>query len=191
MSKIGGWSDPRSVFGTGIDWETTKKSMYEAAYKGKPAIMPMPTTPIEYELVYEAAYKGKPAIMPMPTTPIEPVDFSFLTDYIIEYELVGSRITVDPPPTDTDLDVLILCEPDLDAAISACHRYGFNDDGSYKELPSCFWSVRRGDLNLILTNDKEFYDLFCLASYVCKTLNVVSKKDRITVFQAILYRTKK
>jgi hypothetical protein len=169
MSRIStGWTDPRSTFGS----PSLKDIDMEKA-----------------AAVYTATYGSKSVITPVP--PVERVDFSFLADYIIEYELVGSRITVDPPPTDTDLDVLILCEPDLDAAISACHRHGFNDDGSYKELPSCFWSVRRGDLNLILTNDKEFYDLFCLASYVCKTLNVVSKKDRITVFQAILYGTKK
>jgi hypothetical protein len=101
---------------------------------------------------------------------------------------VGSRVTCDPAPTDTDEDWLVYTE-DLATLLGDCVEYGFTNEGNYidKESYSNFFSLRNGRHNLIVTNRKEFYDRFVLATHVCKTLNVLDKQDRIVVFQAILY----
>ena len=107
-----------------------------------------------------------------------------LFDDAIKLEYVGSRVTCVPAPTDTDEDVLILVK-NVDQFAGKCIRVGFKADGSY--AGSAFVSLRLDEGNLIVTEEEEFYDKFMLATHVCKSLNVLDKQHRITVFQAILY----
>jgi len=105
----------------------------------------------------------------------------------VKMEYVGSRITCNPAPTDTDEDVLLLTD-DLETLIGDCIEVGFTRDGSLKpSYPEGFVSLRNGSMNFIITDDEEFYKKFMLATHVCKSLNLMEKKNRITVFQAILY----
>jgi hypothetical protein len=106
------------------------------------------------------------------------------TEKITDIKAVGSRVTCNPPPTDTDEDWLIY-SVDIVTFIGDCIEQGFIDEGYYAD--SDFISLRKGSINLIVTNIKKFYDKFVLATHVCKTLNVLDKHDRIVVFQAILY----
>ena len=112
-------------------------------------------------------------------------------DQVIEMEYVGSRVTCNPAPTDTDEDILLLVD-DLEEVIVRCTNQGYVggetyfDSGAITKLPD-FCSLRKGDMNLIVTSNKLFYDKFLLATSVCKKLNLLKKNDRITVFQAILY----
>jgi 4-hydroxyphenylpyruvate dioxygenase-like putative hemolysin len=106
------------------------------------------------------------------------------TDNMKDIKRVGSRVTCDPAPTDTDEDYLVYTE-DLSTLMGDCIEMGFTNEGSY--VGSEFHSLRQGTTNLIITTRKEFYDKFVLATHVCKTLNVLDKQDRIVVFQAILY----
>jgi hypothetical protein len=62
---------------------------------------------------------------------------------------------------------------------------GFTEEGSY--AGTAFTSLKLDELNLIVTDQEEFYDKFMLATHVCKSLNVLDKQHRITVFQATLY----
>lgn len=104
-------------------------------------------------------------------------------------EAVGSWITCNPPVLNTDRDILVLV-PDCVAAGEACARLGFATSGSHigREAHEMnFVSVKRGDLNLILTDSSEFYRRFLAASSVAKRLNVLEKQDRIVLFQAVLY----
>lgn len=48
-------------------------------------------------------------------------------------------------------------------------------------------SWRKGKLNFIVTKNEDFIRKHKLATYVCKSLNLLNKKHRILVFQAILY----
>ena len=110
-------------------------------------------------------------------------------DKVVKMEYVGSRVTCSPPPTDTDEDVLLLTD-DLSMLIADCIEVGFTRDGSHKaSYPTSFVSLRNGTMNFIVTDDEEFYKKFMLATHVCKFLNVMTKVDRICVFQAILYGT--
>lgn len=99
---------------------------------------------------------------------------------------VGSRVTCNPPPRDTDEDVLCHVESVQDFVREAS-RQGFRSTSKCSGQPH-FISLRKGDVNLIVSSDKDFVDKFLLATHVCKTLNVMSKQHRIVVFQAILYR---
>ena len=103
---------------------------------------------------------------------------------VIKIDYVGSRVTCVPAPTDTDEDVLILTD-DLSKFVTGCVKAGFKKTGSY--AGTAFVSLRQGEVNLIITDEGEFYDKFMLATHVCKSLNVLDKQHRITVFQAILY----
>jgi hypothetical protein len=108
-------------------------------------------------------------------------------DKVVKMEYVGSRITCNPAPTDTDEDVLLLTD-DLETLIGDCIEVGFTRDGDTKaSYPVGFVSLRNGSMNFIVTDDEEFYKKFMLATHVCKSLNLMEKQNRITVFQAIVY----
>lgn len=108
-------------------------------------------------------------------------------DKVVKMEYVGSRITCNPPPTDTDEDVLLLTD-DLNTLIGDCIEAGFKRDGDVTaSYPTEFVSLRSGTINFIVTDNEEFYRKFMLATHVCKFLNLQGKLDRICVFQAILY----
>ena len=110
--------------------------------------------------------------------------FTLFEDNVLQMAYVGSRVICVPAPTDTDEDVLILTDS-LGTFVRKCNRSGFKDTGSY--TGPAFHSLRHGEINLIITDKKRFYDKFMLATHVCKSLNVLDKQHRITVFQAILY----
>jgi hypothetical protein len=106
------------------------------------------------------------------------------TDSMKDIRRVGSRVTCDPAPTDTDEDYVVYTE-NLSTLVGDCIEQGFTHEGSY--AGSAFVSLRQGPTNLIITDRKEFFNKFILATHVCKTLNVLDKQHRIVVFQAILY----
>lgn len=108
--------------------------------------------------------------------------------------LVGSRETCNPPPQDTDQDVLVLVSPGSGMVIGRLFEHGFQVDGSRIEDPAdhlnsegTFQSFSKGDLNFIVTCDPTFYARFMAATSVAKRLNLLDKADRIALFQAVLY----
>lgn len=113
----------------------------------------------------------------------------------LEFALVGSRVTCDPPPVGTDQDVLILIKPgQLAQTWDALRGPGWSRGGSDVSFPpergaddSPFASFKLGDWNLICTDDEVFYARFFAATSVAKRLNLLRKPDRIALFQAVLY----
>src|ERR1700727_1688308 len=111
-----------------------------------------------------------------------------------EFEAVGSRITCDPPPTDTDEDWIILSENnDKNLIKILIEEYGFERGGSDlvddedSDQDYSFISLKLGRVNLIITPSSKFYRRFLAASSVAKRLNLLDKEDRIALFQAVLY----
>lgn len=107
-----------------------------------------------------------------------------------EFEPVGSRITVNPTPQNTDIDYLALLGWFSDAE-HVLKRSGFfletrTDYGSMTH----FRSWRKGDVNIIVTYRRSFFDAFMAATHVAKRLNLREKADRVALFQAVLYRNK-
>jgi hypothetical protein len=110
-----------------------------------------------------------------------------------EFFPCGSRVTCNPPPVDTDEDWLVHTENAL-AFREVALDVGFNIGGSLFLDAQCplnaddrFSSYMRGDENLIVTQDRHFFDKFKAASSVAKRLNLLDKADRIALFQAVLY----
>lgn len=101
---------------------------------------------------------------------------------------VGSRVTCNPPPTNTDEDWLCLMAGDPTERMSAA---GFKQDGSPEFYTGNdnggFRSWRKGDLNIVTTESQEFFERFETATYLAKRLNLMEKADRIALFQAVLY----
>lgn len=125
------------------------------------------------------------------------MDLSFLEGLSNSYELVGSRVTCDPPPVDTDQDVLVLTDELLWRGYMSPYleQTGFIVGGSdcgdqalyLASNDMTFQSFTHGELNLIVTFSQQFYDRFVAATAVAKALNLLEKVDRIMLFQAVLY----
>lgn len=105
--------------------------------------------------------------------------------------MCGSRITCDPPPTDTDEDWLVFVRGDKDLShlVDFLHSQEWEWEGSehYQSVAGNFMSWRKGDANLIVTKNEGFWKLHRIATEVCKHHNVMEKTRRIRIFQAILY----
>lgn len=107
---------------------------------------------------------------------------------------VGSRVTCNPPPTDTDEDYLVLVK-DKVAAIAGLLAIGFEfsadpvKDAEYAKMNETsqyrFTSLWMGDINYIVTDSEFFFERFLTATHICKTLNLLNKADRIMVFEAV------
>lgn len=188
-----GWTDPRGLSYLSSDadrkamdakiakeyddlfWSTVSPPTTWTALKDSPALTgASPWDYVSYDWDKYSKEKGE-----LPMNP-------FL-DKVVKMEYVGSRVTCTPAPTDTDEDVLLLTD-DLNTLIGDCIEIGFDRDGDHKSsYPTEFVSLRSGTINFIVTDNEEFFKKFMLATHVCKSLNVLNKSDRITVFQAILY----
>lgn len=109
----------------------------------------------------------------------------------VEFTPVGSRVTCNPPPTDTDEDFLVTVLYFYhDEAIAALSADGFaldNPNEHYVPDSGVFNSWRKGNTNIILTKDYDFARRFKAATFVAKQLNLLKKEDRVTLFQAVLY----
>lgn len=115
--------------------------------------------------------------------------------YGAEVTPCGSRVTCDPPPTDTDADFLVfLPEYDMQRVsdvvlwLEADRGYALDDNEHYQVLvQSSFASLKRGEVNLLLTASRDWRDRHVRATALCRRLNLSDKSDRIALFQTILY----
>lgn len=100
----------------------------------------------------------------------------------------GSREICSPAPIGTDEDWIVLVT-DLGAAISILDGAGFTTttDQGYQGMKSPFQSWKRGDLNILITDEATFFEEFNAATAVAKRLNLQDKSDRIALFRAVLY----
>lgn len=117
------------------------------------------------------------------------------TNYFAQYRFVGSRITCNPPPLDTDQDVLVYVQGCNMAVVQdKLLNAGFVREGSNPadmqgnaDNQSVFHSFRKGDMNYIITSEMEFYERFSTATELARKWNLLEKADRIQLFQAVLY----
>ena len=113
----------------------------------------------------------------------------------LKFEPVGSRVTCNPPPLDTDIDYLLLVEPEkFNDFEMVLFDSGYEMGGSRIHAGGCllgdensFQSYTKGEVNLIVTASEEFFIKFMAATAKAKELNLLHKEDRIALFQEILY----
>ena len=125
----------------------------------------------------------------------------FLNKIAISITPVGSRVTCNPPPTNTDEDYLVLIDVEDDQRFhmaNVMHAHGFKYEGdeaygidaiSTDDLTAItgFKSFRCGDINLIVTSNTVFHERFLAASARAKELNLMLKAERVALFQTVLY----
>ena len=111
----------------------------------------------------------------------------------------GSNYTVDPPVTDTDVDTLILVKnlsdaltiltDDWDEAgwelLHCCTPEGKKNYESDTGYADWWYSLRRGNENLIVTDNQAWYFRAIAATELCRAFNLKNKEDRINVFRYI------
>lgn len=148
-------------------------------------------------------FRRAPLRITRPDAPQALIDLvARLEDNVYAAEPIGSRVTCDPAPQDTDIDWLLLIrDPSRDDASAAdllaknaydvLKAAGFGQDGEPEFYTGsnrgCFRSWRLGDLNVITTPDGEFYRRFITATHLAKRFNLLDKADRIALFQVVLY----
>jgi hypothetical protein len=110
------------------------------------------------------------------------------------FDRCGSRVTVTPPPMDTDEDWLVVISPSQAAisnAVGILAEAGYEWEGDtehYQDVAgNTFMSWRKGNVNLIVTANADFAHKHHVATALCKRLNLAGKQDRLAVFQAVLY----
>lgn len=85
-----------------------------------------------------------------------------------------------------DIDVLVLCENKHDTLnVSGVVNSGWALETDEKYEGSEFFSIRKGDVNLLLTDDEEFFDGFAMAAEVCKYLKLADRAQRVAVHRII------
>lgn len=107
-------------------------------------------------------------------------------------EPCGSRVTCNPAPTDTDEDYLVeVVGCDISDVVQTLSEFGFIWEGNhsehYRDAASTFMSWRKAEVNFIVTDEPGFAKNHRAATALCTRLNLMSKPDRIALFQAVLY----
>lgn len=135
-----------------------------------------------------------------------PSEIKFVENYCTKIFKTGSRVICDPPPTDTDEDYILLI-PVAELGPLATHlliegytkggslesfegspyllpEHEYNSDGSVK-TEGLFQSWKKGELNIILTANEQYFDDFIRATFLARALNLTDKEDRVTLFKAL------
>lgn len=115
-------------------------------------------------------------------------------------EPVGSRVTCSPPVLNTDEDFLILAKrqyskSDVFDLLNLDEGWDFGGSiirgfDPRAHIDETFHSYTRDNVNLIITWSDAFFRRFMAATSVATRLNLLDKRDRIALFQAVLYGQK-
>lgn len=116
--------------------------------------------------------------------------YSLVKDGVISlYHPTGSRYICNPPVIDTDNDFVCYTSDSasLDDYMEGWAKDGSNPSDKSLEKEDSFISYKRGDVNLIITSDLNFYNKFVQCTEEAKSKNLTIKEDRIKLFQKGLY----
>lgn len=102
----------------------------------------------------------------------------------------GSNYICDPPVTDTDVDWVVLVS-DWMSVVNELSTLGWDYTADYLGGHGDFTSIRRGEINLILVQEKKEFDLWVKATEEAKKLNLLNKQDRIDLFTKVWEESKK
>lgn len=102
----------------------------------------------------------------------------------------GSRIICSPPVMGTDEDWVLLVDNIYDfwdevELLGFVHTSEEYED--HEEDPKFFQCWRKGEVNLIVTDKRDFFVRWVYATNKAKELNLLDKADRIALFTKVLY----
>lgn len=106
----------------------------------------------------------------------------------------GSSVICNPPVLDTDIDYII-CDSKGRFDTQNLHKFlisnGFEmscqDEEEYDLESEAFDCYRKDNINLIVTDNYEWYLKWVAATQIATRLNLIKKEDRIVLFKYILY----
>lgn len=110
-----------------------------------------------------------------------------------KFEHVGSTITCNPPPENTDKDYLALIpSEEIENIRNYLNSRNWEVGGStngYEHIEDLlyFESYIKRDRNIIITTQDVYFNKFHIATHLAKDLNVLKKGERIILFGSILY----
>lgn len=110
-------------------------------------------------------------------------------EHFLDFTPTGSREICNPAPTDTDYDIVALIG---DKGWRVPEKFGFKSSSSdevHYDMAAFyeFECFRFGEINLIVTPDSHFFDLWKKATSIAKERNLLKKEDRIVLFDEIMY----
>ena len=89
----------------------------------------------------------------------------------------------------TDIDFVIYTEEKYNLHVHLVNTEDFKStspDEGYGENYRPITTYRKGNFNLIVTDDSSFFDKFKIATEVAKKLNLKEKEQRVALFQYIV-----
>lgn len=104
---------------------------------------------------------------------------------VADFAPIGSALYIESP-ADVDYAVMLSAPNAVDYANAICaSNSGWEACGEYDTHDGSWCAIRRGNLNLMLTHSREFFDGYKLAMEVCKLLRLTDKQDRIDVCRVV------
>lgn len=119
-------------------------------------------------------------------------DYSLLMTLRYKYNadvyLTGSRAICKNPPEDSDTDYLVTLYNGMEEVLAYLKDHGFEPvEGSNKGYADeVQWSLKRGNLNLILSRDAEFSDRWKAATEEAKRLGLKLRSERAALFREMV-----
>lgn len=104
------------------------------------------------------------------------------------WAFVGSRVTCDPAPTDTDRDIIVMCcKGELYELAERIMQAGGTPCGEdYHDPENMLHPYRLEGDNYLLTESPEYFHRFIAVSEFCKAQNFMDKAVRKALFQAAM-----
>lgn len=104
------------------------------------------------------------------------------------WAFVGSRVTCNPAPTDTDRDILVLCvEGEMCEIAEKIQVAGGELCGEdYGEGENLMYPFRLGEDNYLLTEDRDYFYRFLAVTRFAQRMNLMDKADRKALFAAAM-----
>lgn len=102
---------------------------------------------------------------------------------VIKWALIGSALYMAHA---ADVDFIVLVNDDAIKYAQELVETGWaRCCGDYDNRDMSWTSIRRGNVNLMITHDSAFYGRYERAMQVCKYLQLTNKGDRVAVCQIV------
>lgn len=109
-------------------------------------------------------------------------------ELVITQHRYGSRYVCPELATeDTDEDWIILVNDIIEVTNDLCtnHEFTYDENEDYERMDNRLRSLRKGRLNVVLTEDADLFEKATTATELCKHLKLTKRADRIFVHEII------